>query len=48
MALPSIFHHFKMTDTYFEKKKKKRKFWPVLNFTYGIHICKTTVTGWEK
>lgn len=28
------------------KKKKKRKFWPVLNFTYGIHICKTTnITG---
>lgn len=47
MALPSIFHHLKMTDTYFEKKeKKKRKFWPVLNFTYGIHICKTTnITG---
>lgn len=23
MALPSIFHHLKMTDTYFEKKEKK-------------------------
>lgn len=23
MALPSIFHHLKMTDTYFEKKRKK-------------------------
>lgn len=29
-----------------KKKEKKRKFWPVLNFTYGIHICKTTnITG---
>lgn len=29
-----------------KKEKKKRKFWPVLNFTYGIHICKTTnITG---
>lgn len=24
MALPSIFHHLKMTDTYFEKKKETK------------------------